>query len=101
MGRISYGMYFFHGLLFVPLGPFLIMLRLHHLELLYPVIVFGITLVLAVLSFRFLESAFLRLKHGLAPRPGAIADPPPAFQQLVPEQAPSALLQPITMDIRS
>jgi peptidoglycan/LPS O-acetylase OafA/YrhL len=101
MGRISYGMYFFHGLLFVPLGPFLIMLRLHHLELLYPVIVFGITLVLAVLSFRFLESPFLRLKHGLAPRPGAIADPPPAFQQLVPEQAPSALLQPITMDIRS
>ncbi len=92
IGRLSYGMYIYHELLLAPLEPLLIVLKHHHLVLLYPVIVFGLTLIIACLSFRFLESPFLRRKHYLAPRLGAIADPPPAFEELVSEQAPSALL---------
>jgi peptidoglycan/LPS O-acetylase OafA/YrhL len=85
IGRLSYGMYLYHEILLPPLGPALIVLKRHHLAVLYPFLAFALTLIVAYLSFRFIESPFLRLKHGLAPRPGAVPDPPPAFSALVAE----------------
>lgn len=99
IGRLSYGMYVYHEFFFPPLAPFLLVLRRHHLAALYPVIIFVLTLFVAYLSFRFLESPFLRLKRDLAPRPDAIPDPPPVYQPL-PDQASAPSLQPITMDVR-
>ena len=77
LGRISYGLYFFHGLFsnaFFTLSRFL---WPHHLAFLVPLAAFAVALTAASLSFRFVESPFLRLKPVLAPRPGAADDPPP------------------------
>jgi peptidoglycan/LPS O-acetylase OafA/YrhL len=77
LGRISYGMYLFHALPelhFQAEGQRFIN---DHVGFLLPVVAFVYTLTCAKLSFRFIESPFLRLKDRLAPRPGAVEDPPP------------------------
>jgi len=77
LGRISYGMYFFH---FLPAVFFFVKspeLVRHHAGFLTPLIAFLYTVITATLSFRFIESPFLRLKARLAPRPGAVEDPQP------------------------
>ncbi len=77
LGRLSYGLYFFHAL------PIYIMINLglaepyHRIRLLFVPIAFTYAFLAAWLSFRYLESPFLRLKERLAPRPGAVNDPPP------------------------
>jgi len=79
IGRISYGIYFYHLMLLevVYSRDHFLFLKSHHLLVMIPVSMFLATFVMAKLSFRFLESPFLRLKPLLAPRPGAINDPPP------------------------
>jgi peptidoglycan/LPS O-acetylase OafA/YrhL len=85
IGRISYGLYVIHELIMPPLESQIPHLKRHHIALLYPVISFAICWVLAALSFRYLESPFLRLKDRLARRPGAVADPPPSHTSLAAE----------------
>jgi peptidoglycan/LPS O-acetylase OafA/YrhL len=78
LGRISYGIYLLHGI------PLTFLLRYsmeklepRHLEMLMPPVAFVVTVGVASLSFRYLESPFLRLKGVLAPRRGAVPDPAP------------------------
>jgi len=77
IGRMSYGLYIFHGLI----APYILAKALtfhrYHGRLLVPMLGFACSYIIAWLSFRFLESPFLRLKDILAPRAGAISDPPP------------------------
>jgi peptidoglycan/LPS O-acetylase OafA/YrhL len=78
IGRISYGLYFFHALpinIFINLG--LASPQHHYIRMLFLPITFAYAFLAAWLSFRYLESPFLRLKDRLAPRPGAVNDPPP------------------------
>jgi len=79
IGRISYGIYFYQLMLLevVYSRDHFLFLKSHHLLVMIPVSMFLAAFVMAKLSFRFLESPFLRLKPLLAPRPGAINDPPP------------------------
>jgi len=86
IGRVSYGMYLIHGLLVDPIAGHLGAFKRWHLGLLSPLLGFTLSYVLAQLSFRFLESPFLRLKERFATRPGAIADPPPSGMPLHPER---------------
>ncbi|MBB5062953.1 peptidoglycan/LPS O-acetylase OafA/YrhL [Granulicella mallensis] len=84
LGVISYGFYFFHDL---PEAQFLIVsskLHPYHLNLLVFPLAFAYTYGAAFLSFRYLESPFLRLKALLAP--GHRSVPPP-----LPNNIPSAL----------
>jgi peptidoglycan/LPS O-acetylase OafA/YrhL len=78
IGRVSYGLYVYNELFFVPLAPFI--RHFNHTFLqrcLYSAGTFLIVFIAATLSFRFIESPFLRLKGRLAPRRGAVEDPPP------------------------
>jgi len=74
---MSYGLYIFHGLI----APYILAKALtfhrYHGRLLVPMLGFVCSYTIAWLSFRFLESPFLRLKDILAPRAGAISDPLP------------------------
>jgi peptidoglycan/LPS O-acetylase OafA/YrhL len=68
LGRISYGFYFFHYLpAFYFMGLKKRILDPHHLGLLLLPITFGYAYGIAHLSFKYLESPFLRLKNRLAP----------------------------------
>jgi peptidoglycan/LPS O-acetylase OafA/YrhL len=73
LGRISYGLYIFHMIPAAFVGRVWILLQPHHLQYLAPVLAFAGTVSAAWLSFRYLESPFLRLKSVLAPQP---ATPP-------------------------
>jgi peptidoglycan/LPS O-acetylase OafA/YrhL len=68
LGRISYGFYFFHKM---PIAQFKVLtvqvLRPHYVSFLILPIAFGYAYGAAWLSFRYLESPFLRLKKVLAP----------------------------------
>jgi len=77
IGRISYGLYIYHGLLAPYIFAFSAVFRRHDVGFLMPVAGFAGTYALAKLSFRFVEAPFLRLKTRFAPRRGAIDDPPP------------------------
>lgn len=77
LGRISYGLYFFNELPLQWLESRIPHLRRIHLLFLFPIAGFLINFIAAKLSFRFIESPFLRLKDRFAPRPGAADDPPP------------------------
>jgi peptidoglycan/LPS O-acetylase OafA/YrhL len=85
LGRISYGLYVIHQLLEPPMNVIIPFLRRRHLVILYPFLGLAISWALAALSFRYLESPFLRLKDRLAHRSGAVADPPPSNQPLAAE----------------
>jgi peptidoglycan/LPS O-acetylase OafA/YrhL len=67
LGRISYGLYVFHGLSFAVI---LTIIPLHHPSLAQFLMQIGtillLTVLLASLSYRFLESPFLRLKDRFA-----------------------------------
>ena len=82
IGRVSYGLYLFNE----PVGVegFRQFEHIHSnlLRQLLPIGFFFIILGMAQLSFRYLESPFLRLKHIFAPRPGAVEDPPPAGEEV-------------------
>ena len=78
LGTISYGFYFFHDL---PEAQFAFLaghLMPYHLSLLILPIAFAYTYTAAFLSFRYLETPFLRLKSVLAP--GHRSVPPPLSQ---------------------
>jgi peptidoglycan/LPS O-acetylase OafA/YrhL len=77
LGRISYGLYFFHKIPSLFVYYRLDWLKTHHLTLLVILIPLVFAVTVAWLSFRYLESPFLRLKSILAPRPGAVPDPKP------------------------
>ena len=77
LGRISYGLYFFHGIPANYLAAKSSDLARHHLAFLVPLGAFVYALLASILSFRYLESPFLRLKSRLAPRPNAVEDPQP------------------------
>ena len=77
LGRISYGLYFWHALphpIFLSLIP---SFSHRHLALMVPLLSFGCTLLLAILSFHYIESPFLRLKNRWAPTTGHRSDPAP------------------------
>lgn len=78
LGRISYGLYFYHVILIEPVLRIVRYLDGHHLHILPEVLDLLLTLAISWLSFRFIESPFLRLKPRLAPRHGAVEDPDPA-----------------------
>jgi peptidoglycan/LPS O-acetylase OafA/YrhL len=79
LGRISYGLYFYHELLIEPVARLTRFLNTHHLRhMRADAIDLVLTIAISWLSFRFVESPFLRLKSRLAPRPSAIADPTPS-----------------------
>ena len=84
LGRLSYGLYVIHEILFPPLAALAPRLAPHHLLWLIPVLGFGLSLGLAILSFRFLEAPFLRLKSVLAPHQGAVDDPPAPGEPVLP-----------------
>jgi len=68
LGAISYGFYFIHHLfLYEVLDLYNEYPAVHRIGPLIPFLVFGVTLLLAKLSFRYLESPFLRMKTRLAP----------------------------------
>jgi len=90
LGRLSYGLYFFHLLPSAFVLTHISTLQRHHLGFLVLVIPFCFALSAAWLSFRFWESPFLRLKSRLAPRPGAVADPPP-YTEATPAAQPEAV----------
>jgi peptidoglycan/LPS O-acetylase OafA/YrhL len=81
LGRISYGMYFFHHLPWTFLATWLIRHPHKHLGPVAFLAVAIFTVTSARLSFRFIESPFLRLKSRIAPTPGAIEDPRPVALQ--------------------
>ncbi|MEQ9063016.1 MAG: acyltransferase [Vicingaceae bacterium] len=66
LGKISYGLYCYHGvvitLLVVVIRTFDIHENLATAFLLWPVVIFGLTVLLSHLSYRFFESHFLKLK---------------------------------------
>jgi peptidoglycan/LPS O-acetylase OafA/YrhL len=66
LGKISYGMYCFHGIvitiLIKGLNYFNYKEKLIDSLVLYPLIVFCVTLLISVLSFKYFESWFLRKK---------------------------------------
>jgi peptidoglycan/LPS O-acetylase OafA/YrhL len=81
VGRISYGLYLFHG---VPASYICSRIEATHSfagKCLWEVSALGGLIFFAWCSFRFYESPFLRLKQRFAPRQGAISDPPanPSF----------------------
>jgi len=68
-GAISYGFYFFHHLFLYELQDLADNYDIvHRFAFIIPFAVFGLTLLLATLSFRYFESPFLRLKSRLAPQ---------------------------------
>lgn len=75
IGRLSYGIYVMHS---IPLNLFgghhLAFLREHHL---IPYFALPLIYGAAWISFRFLESPFLRLKDRWAPQTRHVSDPPP------------------------
>jgi peptidoglycan/LPS O-acetylase OafA/YrhL len=72
LGAISYGFYFFHAL---PYEMWQRLVLFHpHLRYAIPFFAFGITVLIASVSFRYYESPFLRLKHVLAPQRTASKD---------------------------
>gem|GEM_PF-163129 len=78
LGRISYGLYVLHLIPLPFVGTFSKRyLAPHHLAWTMPIFYLGFVVVLASLSFRFLESPFLRLKSVLAPQRNHVADPAP------------------------
>ena len=62
LGRISYGLYFYHYLPAAWYPGWIVKLNRFHLAFLAPIAVFAGTLGIAWLSFRFLETPFLKLK---------------------------------------
>jgi len=77
LGRLSYGLYFFHLLPSALVITHIRTFQSHHMGFLTLLAPFCFALTAAWLSFRFLESPFLRLKSRLAPQKGHIADPIP------------------------
>ena len=71
VGTISYGLYIIHGYLMGAFSHHAPTFQRHHLGLLLPVVAFAVTWLLATLSYRFLESPFLRLKDRFAPSTAA------------------------------
>ena len=68
-GAISYGFYFVHALyLYEFRDLYQRHTGLHRFPFLIPIFVFGLSLLLARLSFRYIESPFLKLKRKLAPQ---------------------------------
>jgi len=68
-GVVSYGFYIFHHIFLYELQDLVAThLALRRVAPILPFIVFGLTLLLAKLSFRYLESPFLRMKSKLAPQ---------------------------------
>ena len=96
IGRLSYGIYFFHIFVIQVLSgrSMGILNKSHHLAPLVAIISFAITYALAWLSFRFFESPFLRLKSRLAPRPGGMSDPPAAPLAILPSVLPFDTVRP-------
>lgn len=78
LGRISYGMYFYHEILIEPVLRVVRNMDAHHLHIRPDLLDLLLTIAISWLSFRFIESPFLRLKPRLAPRQGAAEDPRPA-----------------------
>ena len=73
LGVISYGFYFYH---FLPIETWNHLGRVHPgLRVFIPLLAFGLTLALAMLSFRYYETPFLRLKKKLAPQHEVVATP--------------------------
>jgi len=66
LGKISYGLYVFHVLGLKVGGSLVVRLRLPLVEVCAPVASLLITVLLAGLSYRFLETPFLRLKERFA-----------------------------------
>jgi len=76
IGRRSYGLYLLHAVpLFLFAGQLLPRLQLHHLGILFIPVALFYTFSAAWLSYRYLESPFLRLKDRLAPTPARISEP--------------------------
>ena len=80
LGVISYGFYFFHDLPEVQFTIVSSKLLPYHLNLLVFPLAFAYTYGAAFLSFRYLESPFLRLKAVLAP--GHRSVPPPRLNTI-------------------
>jgi peptidoglycan/LPS O-acetylase OafA/YrhL len=78
IGRRSYGLYLVHSVpLFVLVTYVRPRLQAHHLGILFLPIAVAYTFGTAWLSFRYLESPFLRLKDRFAPNRSHISDPQP------------------------
>lgn len=69
LGNLSYGVYMYHNLVLFVLAPNVVDSSL--LLILVP----GVTLILAVLSYRYFERPFLRLKTRFEPRSAAVLAP--------------------------
>jgi len=80
VGRISYGLYIFHGPITGIVASESSRFHRHHIAFLLPVAATIVTICLAWFSFQVFESRFLMLKPRLAPRSGAADDPPPNLQ---------------------
>jgi peptidoglycan/LPS O-acetylase OafA/YrhL len=91
LGRISYGMYLLHAAVASIIVGRALSPGREHIAFLFPILGALISIGLAWLSFRFIESPFLKLKRSLAPRPGAADDPPPYRQpQRTEEPSPAS-----------
>lgn len=87
LGRISYGLYFFHLIPAKYFASKVDLFRHYHAVPVLLLIVFGYTYAAAWLSFRFYESRFLRLKHVFAPDKSHVADPQPLPVHVAPQLA--------------
>ena len=88
-GLYSYGMYMFHNILRPPLVPLTLIYGVdkpNNAAIAYGIVNLGLTLALAMMSYRLLERPFLRLKDKLAPS----VDPPVTA-------LPAAALAPATL----
>ncbi len=61
-GKISYGIYMWHGPIVTMVLKLLVMAGFYNKIVAYPIII-GLTILIAWLSFRFLETPFLKLKQ--------------------------------------
>ena len=78
MGRRSYGLYLLHAVpMYVMAVHLLPRLQAHRAAWLFVPIAAAYALGVAWLSFRFIESPFLRLKDRFAPKLGKVNDPQP------------------------
>lgn len=67
VGVLSYGLYIIHGYFMGAFSHHAPTFQRHHLGLLLPPLAFAVCFALAILSYRYLESPFLRLKDRWAP----------------------------------
>lgn len=67
LGKISYGLYCYHGLIITLLIKGLSYIsykeNILHIVILYPIIILTVTIIISTLSYKYIESWFLKLKQ--------------------------------------